>query len=678
MNPRECAIYYLEQNALGRAVKLLQEWVLAHPDDVYTHMELIWCFYKRSSDFIRWKDCDQFYEQIYDRPNAQGVRRFVRAEQLYYENNEEESLLHYKAAIDAGLNVPTVHHSMAMALKKLGRDEEAKTKCEIALEQNPRFVPTLNLYGHILFYEGRFDQLERIIQPLDSVDSQSFEYRFRKALNDLDELAYMREASNVFRESVVLAYKDKMSDAIMNLWPIFLKWKDNCWIVRTIVYLFYRAGWLVVGKERIEEVLDSENPIFSYAAGLVLWYEEKHEEALQAYGTAIEKGLEHPLVHCARALVYEILEQDEERECDLVAAFSYAPWCIYAREDLARLRYKQGNLHEVDALVQVTSEEYERAVAYDVSGRYSLARLEQLALSSLLRQGKAGEALSRMRRQPAPCEDEELCFIRAMVCAENEEFGKAALELTKAVRLNHEVIRPRDEMDRRRLQLILTHEPNCFGAALTSALLPAFEDRLEEARENLKQLVRNFPKEPEAWYHLANVSALLGDRMSTKEACHEALAVDNKCKDALLLLCKTLWQEEDVQALRALSQELSGSPEPLIFAMEWAKAKEKPEVAKQLATELLAVEPTNVTAVLYLWEELDPESLEYALMAERLTVAMPIDFVTRSFVARSFLLNGQPKEALQRYDSLFEDGFNSVYTILLRGLAYLAAEGTEG
>jgi len=113
VNPRQAAIYYLEEKAFGRGEKLLREWVLVNPDDIYVHMELIRCFYKRSTNYDRWGDCDQFFEQVYDGPNAQVIRHFVRAEQLYYEDREGESLIHYKAAIEGGLNVPTVHHSLS-------------------------------------------------------------------------------------------------------------------------------------------------------------------------------------------------------------------------------------------------------------------------------------------------------------------------------------------------------------------------------------------------------------------------------------------------------------------------------------------------------------------------------------------------------------------------------------
>lgn len=678
MNPREAAIYYLEQKAFGRAEKLLREWVLAHPDDTYTHMELIWCFYKRSTNHNRWEDCDQFFEEVYNRPNAQVIRRFMRAEQLYYEDREEESLVHYKAAIDGGLDVPAVHHSLAMALKALGRDAEAKAEYEIAIEQDPRFLPTLDVYGHILFEEGRFDRVEHILQPLDGLEPRSFEYQFKDALKDLESLDRLGKACVALRHTVELKYKEKICDATLTLWPVFLEHSNNCWFVRTMVYLFYRAHWLYSGKKRLEEVLREESPMSSYASGLTLWYEDKYEDALLAYDTALDKGRDHFLVHCARALVYEELEKNQEREADLLAALFQAPWCIYAKEDIARLRYEQGKLNEVDDLVCITPEEYECAVKYDVSGKDSLARLEDLALSSLLKQDKAKKALIRVKQDKIPCEDEDLRFRRAMVYAENRKFSEAALELTESVKLDYRVIGTSYKADKERIQLIIKSDPNCFVAAFASALLPAYADDHRKAKENLETLVKSFPEEAEVWYHLANVSSILGNRLRTKEACREALTVNNNCKDALLLLCKLLQDDGDIQALRSLSKELAGTVEPLEFALKWAEENKQTQVAKDISSELLEIDPTNVGATLCLLERLTFESLEYARMAERLTTSVPLDFGTRFLIARALLLNGEPEEALESYDKLFADGFNSVYHVLMHGLAYLAAQPDKG
>jgi len=677
MDPRQCAIYYLEQEALGRAEKLLREWVLTHPDDIYIHMELIRCFYNRRPGLNSWGDCDQFYQQVYDRPNAKGVRSFVRGEQLQYENREEESLLHYKAAVDAGLDAPTLHHCHAMVLKALGRNVEAKAEYETALSQDPRFLPGLVIYGRMLSQEGRFDRLEKILAPAEDLNSQSPEYRFRHEFNGLERINIMKEACVVLRESVRLAQAGKMRDAIGKLWPVFVKQTNNCWFVRTVVFLFYRANWLLYGKKKLEEVLDSDSPILSYANGLIHWRQDKHEEALQAYDAAIAKGLEHALVRCDRALAYEALKREEERERDLVAAFSGAPWCIYSRANLARLRYKQGNLDEVDVLAQVDRGEYECAEVYDVSGKQSIAKLEVTALSSLLKQKKGRMALDRMREQPVPDEDGDLCFRRSMVFAENREFGDAASELTKSIKLNYQVVGTKDESDKRRLHLIMDREPGCFGVAFARALLPAFEDKLEDAKDNLEQLVNEFPSEQDVWYHLANVSSLLGDRLRAKEACGKALAVERGCQGALHLLCTLLKQDGDVQGLRELTTMLDEVAAPLEYALQWAESNKQPQVAKQIASELLAIDPANEAAVCCLMEGLDPESPEYAGIAEHWATLIPLDFGARILVARTLLLSGKPEEALQRYDSVFLDGLDSIQSVLMHGLAYLAAEGVQ-
>jgi predicted Zn-dependent protease len=673
MNQRQAAIYYLEEEAFGRAEKLLHEWVLAHPDDIYAHMELIACFYRRSTSFNRWKNCDHFFSQIYDRPNAQVVKRFVRAEQLYYEGRKEESLLHYKNAIDGGLDVPVLHHSLAMAFGVLGRKVEAEAEYEKALDQEPRFLPALVAYSQLLFDEGRFDRVEAILHSIDSLEPQSLKYKFRDALEDLKSLEIMRKACFTLRRCVGLYNEEKVEGAALVLWPVLSKHRDNCWFVRTLVYLFYRAIWLRSGKKRLAEVLAEESPISSYAAGLTLWYEKKYEEALQAYDTAIEKGLDHALVRCARALAYEELGKNQEREADLLAALSDAPWCIYAKEDLARLKYEQGKSCEVVDLANVTSEEYECAVNYDISGRISLVNLEQLALSSLLKLDKA----LRIEQYKAPCEDEDLHFQRAMVYAENQQFNEAASELTESVRLDYCMIGTSDKANRERLRLIIQEEPSCFGVALSQAILPAFGDELKEAKENLESLVRSFANEPEAWYHLANVSSVLGDQEGAKEACREALAVDSGCRNALLLLCRLLYEAGEIEGLQLLSRELGGAKEPLEFALQWAKENGQPQIGKQIASELLEIDPPNTSAVFCFMEGLDLEDVEYARLADHLTTSIPIDFERRTLVARTLFLYGEAEEALERYDSLFADGCESARNVLMCGLALLAAEAPK-
>ncbi|MHB9071274.1 MAG: tetratricopeptide repeat protein [Sedimentisphaerales bacterium] len=677
MNQRQAAIYYLDKRVFGRAEKLLREWVLAHPDDVYIHMELIWCFYKRSNSYNRWRECDAFFEKVYDCQNTRAIRSFVRAEQLYYEGQEDESLVHYKAAIAEGLNVPVVHHSLGTTLKTLGRKEDAKKEFEIALQQNPQFLPTLDLYGHLLFDEGRFDCVESILQPLNELDRKSFTLQSRGALEDLEDLNRLRSACSILRLSIKLGHEDKIREASMVLWPVFLEHTDNCWFVRTMVYLFYRLDRFNFSKKRLEEVIEKETLMSSYVTGLLFWYKDNYEEAITAYNDAINNGLDEPLVRCARSLAYNQLGKYQEQEQDLIAALSCAPWFIYAREDLAVLKYEKEKFDEIEQLANVTPEEYDCAFNYDISGNVSLATLEAVALSSLLKQSKTKEALLRVKCRNVPCEDERLYFDRAMVFTESHDFHEAALELTKAMKLNCRAIGINNEDDKKRLQLLIQNESNCFGVALASAILPAFGGNCSEAKDNLKILVQHFPDEPEGWYHLANLSLTLGNKEQAKKEYRKALVLDYSHKNALTSLCKLLYEEGNIKELNILSKRLRTSSIPLEYAFDLAEKNEQHELSKEIASVLLGIDPNNWNAKVCVLRGLNPESLEYAHVAKSLTASMPFEFERRTLIARTLFLNGKPEEALKEYDNLFSEGFESIHDLLIQSLAYVATKSTK-
>ena len=64
-------------------------------------------------------------------------------------------------------------------------------------------------------------------------------------------------------------------------------------------------------------------------------------------------------------------------------------------------------------------------------------------------------------------------------------------------------------------------------------------------------------------------------------------------------------------------------------------------------------------------------------MGKRLTISNPLNFENRSYIAHTFLMNGEFREAMRIYDSLYEDGFYSVYNILMQGLAYCAVQDSQ-
>lgn len=186
MDDRQIGIYYLNRRAYGRAEHHLRQWVLSHPNDVYTHMQLIWCFGKHPSRGLhRWPKCDEFYQNTYDRPNGSLLFRFVTAEQMFYEGEKEEAIEEaieeYKAAIDLGLDVPTLHHRLGVALQKVKRYSEAQTEFEAVLSVDPIFIPTLVTYGSWLFSESRFDRLEDLVEQLSEYKDDAFSFAFTNA-----------------------------------------------------------------------------------------------------------------------------------------------------------------------------------------------------------------------------------------------------------------------------------------------------------------------------------------------------------------------------------------------------------------------------------------------------------------------------------------------------------------
>ena len=673
MNPRQAAVYYLEEKAFGRAELLLREWVLAYPDDVYAHMELIWCFYKRSTNYDRWKDCDQFFEQIYNRPNAQVIGHFVRAEQLVYEDREEESLVYYKVAIDEGLNVPAVHYSFGVAMEMLGRNTEAKAEYEIAIDQDPRFLPALEVYGRMLFKEGRFNRVEAMLQTLDGLEPRSLEYQFRDALEDLESLDRLGKACVALRRSIELLYQDQTHSAAMTLWPVFCEHSDNCWFVRTMVYLFYRANWLHVGKRRLEDVLDEDSPMLSYARGLMFWCEGKYEKALAGYDKAIEKRADHPLVHCTRALVYEKLGRVEEEERDLVAAYERQPWLAYVRAEMAYNVMERSKYDKVLELADLSREDRECALNYDVSGHTSLAALDRLALRALMSQGMLTGAVQRATGDSAPIWDEDLLFTRAMVYTEAGMFQLAAEELSAAIDVDDGVVGRISDGDEKRLEVVAEHSPGSFAPAFAQALRAEYGEELDEAIKLLRELAGQHPKEARIWYHIANISHLLKDVATTMEACRKAISCDSSHRDSVRLLCTVLHEQQDLSGLLALGDELGGQTLPLEFALELSRKKQKDELSHDIAERLLRRDATHTGALLHFLSGAGPETVEYARLTRKLAQSAPFDFEMRAFAACRLLLRGSPRDSAADYKTLLADGCTSVSTVLMSGLSEISA-----
>lgn len=679
MDQRQMVIYYLNRGVYGKAEQYLRHWVLSQPDDIYCHMELIWCFYKRQSGFDKWYECNEFYSNVYDRENAPLLRHFVLAEQMFYEDNQREAIEEYKAAIKAGLDRPTVHYSLAVALQRARLFKEAQEEFEIALSVDPFFLPALSAYGSFLFAEGRFDLLESLTVYHPDQKREEYHFIFRDAMKDLARLRSIKDATAILRRAVCLWNEGRLQEAAITLWPVFREHKSNCAFIRTMAFLFYRNNWLRSGRQRLADELSDEEALARYADGLMSYYEDKHEEALANYNEAIEQGLDHPLVYCSRAIVLEALNRETEEQSDLLYANARQPWLVYARSELAENAFEQSDFTKVLELADLNKAERESALAYDVSGLAKLAQLERLALMALVKQGNDGIALSRIEGDHNPIHNARLMFQRSMVYAASGDALKAERDLSEAIKIDESAIAEADENDIARIKEIAKRIPQSFAAAFAYAIRPAWDQNFAEARSRLEEVVDRFPGHARIWFHIARISYIIGDQHSSRDACKHAISLDPSCRDALELLCRILREEEDMQALLNLSIELDSEVPPLISALDLANSQGKTDQAREIAYAILDRKPDQAEALDHVLSITESEGHGYIRIVEPLLLATPFNFEGRFMLARDLLCNGLPDESLKHFKTLISDGITSndtfgIVSVLLYGLSHMALD----
>ena len=678
LNQRQVAIQCLNRRAYGRAEYNLRHWVLSNPNDVYAHMELILCFYERRNDFLPspWHRCNEFYDEFCDRSKHKTLRSFVNSEQLFYDNRRDEAIEEYKTTLKLGLAAPTVRHSLGIAFKELERYEEAQKEFEAVLDVEPLFLPTLSTYGRWLFSEGRFGRLDTLLDPLPDMENDDLYLDFRGTKEIIVHLRGLKEATEELCKAICLYNKGKMSEAALAFWPTFRKYKDNYHFIRTMVYLFYRNNWLEFGKLRMRDELGNDGAFARYAEGLILWYEEKNEEALTAYNEVISEGADHPLIHCGKALVLEALDRREEERDELLYAYNRQPWLVHVRAELANNAFEQSDFGKVLEFANLSKAEREYALAYDVSGRANIAQLERLALMALLEQGNVSIALSRIETDPNPVHNARLMFQKSMIYAASGDAQKAEKELSEAIRTDESVIAAADEDDITRINEIAEQIPESFAAAFAYAIRPAYAKDFQEALIRLQELVNRFPMNSRIWCHVGNILCTLGDRHSAKDAYRKAISQVPLNEDALKSLCNVLMEEENIEALLDLSKEVHPEVFPLRCALNLSNLQDKSSQAMGIAHRILEVESDQVDAVLHVLGTMDRDSLEYAQMLERLVSQFPFSFEDRFFIARKFLENGMLVESLKHFEALISDGVSSnevsISAILQYGLSRLA------
>ena len=434
---------------------------------------------------------------------------------------------------------------------------------------------------------------------------------------------------------------------------------------------------LVFGKDRLTDVLGDVEAYTRYANGLILWYEDRYEEALAAYDEAIELGLNHPLVYYARALVYEALDRKTDEQNDLLYAYTRQPWLVYARAELAINAFEESDFVRTIQLADLAMTDREWALAYDVAGHANLAQLERFTLKALMKQDAMSSALSRVEHNQFPIRDARLLSRRAMVYAANGKIARAEEELADAIGINERAVAEIGVDDVPLIEKISRQLPQSFAAAFVHALYPAYNEDLQAALVRLKELIDRFQENADAWYQVGEISYLLEDQNSARNACRNAVSLDPNCEGAVFLLGQTMYNKGDLVGLLELANELPSEAYPLIFALRFLKSQGEVDQASEIAYEILDRDPNQIDAILHIYEAMDEDSLEYARMVERLNSQCRFAFRDRYSIAYKFLSNEMPAESLRHFEALLSDGVTSsellgIPTVLHCGLSRLA------
>lgn len=665
MNQRQAAIYCLNKRVYARAEHHLKEWVMSHPDDIYIHMELIWCFYNRQREYEKWRECNYFYDKKYDQSNSQLIKHFVQAEQLFYDNRESRAIDEYNAVLKMGLDTQTVRYCLGVALQKTGRYLEAQKEFEKVLEIEPHFLPAIMTYANWLFNEGRFDLVESIYKRIDGINRKYFTSNFRDAEEELNDLHLMKKASEGLEKVIVFLHKNKLKEASLLFWPIFLHYRHRCSFIITMVYLFYRNNWITFGKRRLKEVLGEDEPEAHYAKGLFLWYEDNKKDALKEYNIAIEKGLNHPLIYYSRSLV---LDDIENKKKDLLLAHQLQPWLLCVRSELASIAFNQSEYDNVIKLAETTNEERNLSAKYEPQGCITLANLERLLLNSLRAKGETKKALSRIQNNFETYQNESLHLTRSIIFALNKDIKEAVKELEKVISINEYAIL---EMRKKDIELLNELDYRSFPIAFSHALYPVTEDNLKKARMRLEKLAKKFPSKTIIWFHIGNISQELGDESYAKKTLKKAISIDPKNKNALLLLCNILAEEKDLKELLKLADDFKHETIPLKFALDVAKSQNITEQAKKIANKILKRDSTEPSAIIHILGITKPTSLKYITLLKKLTILCPFDFETLHFMAKEYLQRNEFVKGQKIYKELLSKGECSLPTILFYGLSAL-------
>ena len=674
MNSWERILYFLREERFGEAEGCLRKWCVLHAGDFYAHRQLAWCFHKNSYDVSPWESMDRFFAEEFRHECSGVAKQYMQAELLTRLGRNDEAEIEYRSVIQQGHDNATTRHALGKLLLDMGLHSGAASEFERALEQDATYLPTLSEISKLLFYQGRFDRLMRLVKGFNTIDKNQKIRPFLDADADLMIVSDLKNILGTLQRTVKLNKEGRPDDALRILWPIFRRYKMNVPITRSLVILLHSLRWLEVGRRRLKEILCDTDAVMSYAEGLILWYEGKVEEVIQAYDVTIAGGLDHPYVNCGRALAHSHSGQVEDAEKDYLQANKKYPWHVHARMGLAGLRYEGEDFEAVIELANVNKEDSCLALTYDISGSADLARLECFALRSLLRTGGGKRALKRVLSDTKPCDDASLRWSRAMVYAKNNRCVEAEAELEESFRLDRKCFLQMREDDQDQIKKLKERRRSGFVANLAFALSPYVKGETGGVDAEMNKLVETrFRKEAALWYYKGwTLSKFETSDQTAIKDLKKAIELDPTLMDAVIVLCGLLRKKLAAQDLLKLASDVPDPKYPLYVALEIATESGDRGLAKQVKDKLLAIDAQDPEALRHLLSEESSTSAEWFSFLDRFTTRAWLEFESRERVAENMLMKGCAKDAKKKYECLIDDGYISLRCALMHAISCLS------
>ncbi len=649
---RTRALKLLARGAPERAAILLREYLVLRREDLYAHEQLIRCFYKHEAS-NRTADFRNFYEGELKLSWSSPLGNFVQAERMVRENRLEPALDHYRAALGAGLNHPTGRYRYGVALCAANKQDEGIEHIRAALTLDPVYLPALDVYGKILLNQAHFIQLERLFDTANGSMNRSLAAAFVDGTALQARLQRRYEATIGLKESIRLHESENSKAALERLWPVWTQFPAHCVLLRTLIYLFHRCGWLATGCSRVEEVLSSGEPAMSYCQGLVHWYENEEQRALQRLSDAIDGGVDQPLVRFARALALLALKRSREAYEDLVNGYSREPGLACIRCELAEFAYHNQDYATVLDLAQLSSEQRHAARSYEIDGASRMGRLDCVALRTYTTLDDLDAGIRWIAMVDSLPTDAEYHLQASMIQAGVGDYANAESLLVRAIEIDDDIIASISDRELDLIDRMQAHLPSSLGAELVHAVRPAYEGHARKTYHLLRKLVGRFPEHICVWYCLGRAARASGYKNAARRAFERCVALDKRFRTGIQALESCLSKESDIDGLLRLS-ELVNDSGPAESALIIAHKSDDPR-QKDIARTLLSRGPKDLQTTALLGSLGDAERGADVLRAA-LQHTCKWEFEGRNTIACEMLARGMGGDAGTAYEDLISDG----------------------